>query len=165
MRYNWQSVMAGAHKTIAAPRHLFSDTKAAGASTAGMKAYLAAALIAPLTAACVIIPDTPRGNGDAASQGSAVAIGSPVWAGDAILTPLAIIEDTRCPADVQCFHGGELTVSTRIAATHWTQTAPLTLGDPYEVMGRTYVLATADPLPTAGGDIPAGDYRFVFERQ
>ncbi|MEP0560246.1 MAG: hypothetical protein ABJC54_01945, partial [Qipengyuania citrea] len=105
------------------------------------------------------------GNGDAASQGSAVAIGSPVWAGDAILTPLAIIEDTRCPADVQCFHGGELTVSTRIAATHWTQTAPLTLGDPYEVMGRTYVLATAAPLPTAGGDIPAGDYRFVFERQ
>ena len=84
---------------------------------------------------------------------------------DAILTPLAIVEDTRCPADVQCFHGGELTVSTRIAATHWTQTAPLTLGDPYEVMGRTYVLATADPLPTAGGDIPAGDYRFVFERQ
>ena len=130
-----------------------------------MKAYLAAALIAPLTAACAIIPDTPRGNGDAASQGSAVAIGSPVWAGDAILTPLAIIEDTRCPADVQCFHGGELTVSTRIAATQGTQPGPLTLGDPYAVMGRTYVLATAAPLPTAGGDIPAGDYRFVFERQ
>ena len=74
--------MAGAHKAIAAPRHLFSDTKAAGASTAGMKAYLAAALIAPLTAACAIIPDTPRGNGDAASQGSAVAIADSEQYGD-----------------------------------------------------------------------------------
>ncbi|NIJ61046.1 hypothetical protein [Qipengyuania flava] len=130
-----------------------------------MKAYLAAALIAPLTAACAIIPDTPRSNGDAARQGTAVAINAPVWAGDTILTPLAVTEDSRCPANARCVWPGKITVSTRVAATHWVQTAPLTLGEPYTVMGRTYVLVSATPGQTADREIPAGDYRFVFERR
>ena len=54
---------------------------------------------------------------------------------------------------------------TRIAATHWTQTAPLTLGEPYEVMGRTYVLVSATPEQTTDGQIALGDYRFIFERR
>ncbi len=129
-----------------------------------MKALLAAALLAPL-AACAIIPDTPLSNGDAAAQGTAVAINQPVWAGDTILTPLAVTEDSRCPMNARCVWAGKLTVSTRIAATHWTQTAPLTLGEPYEVMGRTYVLVAATPGQTADRDIPAGEYRFMFERR
>ena len=130
-----------------------------------MKAYFTAALILPLTSACAIIPDTPRSNGDAAQQGTAVAINAPVWAGDTILTPLAVTEDSRCPANARCVWPGKLTVSTRVAATHWTQTAPLTLGEPYTVMGRTYVLVSATPGQTTDREIPAGDYRFVFERR
>ena len=129
-----------------------------------MKALLAAALLAPL-AACAIVPDTPMSNGDAARAGTAVAIGQPVWAGDTILTPLAVTEDSRCPENARCVWAGRVTVSTRIAATHWTQTAPLTLGEPYEVMGRQYVLVSALPEKTAERDTPPGEYRFVFERR
>lgn len=129
-----------------------------------MKAFFAAVLIAPL-AACAIIPDTPMSNGDAARQGTAVALGEPVWAGDTIVTPLAVTEDSRCPANARCAWAGRLTVSTRIAATHWTQTAPLTLGQPYEVMGRSYALVSATPTATTDGDIPVRDYRFVIERR
>jgi len=129
-----------------------------------MKALIAAALALPL-AACAIIPDSPRSNGDTAAQGTAVGITQPVWSGDAILTPLAVTEDSRCPANARCAWEGRLTVSTRIAATHWTQTAPLTLGKPYEVMGRTYVLVSATPEQTTGQDIPAGEYRLTFERR
>jgi len=129
-----------------------------------MKALLAAAFLAPL-AACAIIPDTPMSNGDAAAQGTAVGVNQPVWAGDTILTPLAVTEDSRCPMNARCVWAGKLTVSTRIAATHWKQTAPLTLGEPYEVMGRTYVLVAATPRQTADRDIPVGEYRFTFERR
>lgn len=130
-----------------------------------MKAYFAAALILPLTSACAIIPDTPRSNGDAARQGTAVAINAPVWAGDTILTPLGVTEDSRCPANARCVWPGKITVSTRVAATHWVQTAPLTLGEPYTVMGRTYVLVSATPEQATDRTIPAGGYRFVVERR
>lgn len=129
-----------------------------------MKTYLAALLLAPLSA-CAIIPDTPMANGDAAAQGTAVRMGEPVWAGDTIVTPLAVTEDSRCPANARCVWAGKLTVSTRIAATHWTQTAPLTLGEPYTVMGRTYTLVSATPEKTTDREIPVRDYRFVIERR
>ena len=124
-----------------------------------MKAYFAAALILPLTSACAIIPDTPRSNGDAARQGTAVAINAPVWAGDTILTPLSVVEDSRCPQDVRCVQAGKLVVSTRITATHWQQTVPLTLGEPYTVMNRSYVLSGASPGQVAGQAIQPGAYR------
>ncbi len=89
----------------------------------------------------------------------------PVWTGDTILTPLAVTEDSRCPINARCVWAGKLTVSARIAATHWAQTAPLTLGEPYEVMGRTYVLVSATPGQTTDREIPAGEYRFIFEKR
>lgn len=129
-----------------------------------MKILFAAALLAPLSA-CAIIPDTPISNGDAATQGTAVGINQPVWSGDAILTPLAVKEDSRCPVNAHCVWAGKLTVSTRIAATHWTQTVPLTLGEPYEILGRTYILVSGTPEKTADRETPIGEYRFIFEKR
>ena len=129
-----------------------------------MKTLLAPLLIAPL-AACAIIPDTPISNGDAAPQGTAVALRQPVWTGDAILTPLQVVEDSRCPANARCVWPGKLTVSTRIAATHWTQTAPLTLGEPYEILGRTFVLTSGTPERTAERQTPETEYRLTYERR
>ncbi len=129
-----------------------------------MKALFAAALFIPL-AACAIIPDTPMAEVQPARQGTAVSLNQPVWASDAILTPLAVTEDSRCPMNARCIWAGKLTVSTRIAATHWTQTAPLTLGEPYEVMGRTYVLVSGTPERTTDSEPSPASYRFVFERR
>ena len=129
-----------------------------------MKRNLALAPLA-LLGGCAIIPDTPRVDGEAEAQGSAVGINQAVWAGDTILKPLVVTEDSRCPVDAECVWAGKLTVSTRIVAAHWTQTAPLTLGEPYEVLGRTYELVEATPDRTAAGTIGSGDYRFVFERR
>ena len=129
-----------------------------------MKLLVASLLALPL-AACAIIPDTPRVDGDAASQGTAVGINEAVWAGDTIVKPLAVIEDSRCPVNARCVWAGKLTVSTRITATHWAQTSPLTLGEPYEILGRTYVLVSATPEQTTDRDIPVDKYRFTFERR
>lgn len=129
-----------------------------------MKSILAPLALLSLSA-CAIIPDTPRVGQDAASQGTPVGIGQAVWSGDAILTPTAIKEDSRCPADATCVWAGKLTVTTRITATHWAQTAQMTLGEPYEVMGRTFLLSSATPQKRTDGTIPASEYRLVYERR
>ncbi|OBX18290.1 hypothetical protein A9995_12450 [Erythrobacter sp. QSSC1-22B] len=119
-------------------------------------------LALPALGGCAIIPDTPRVGQEAANQGTPIALGQSAWLGDAIVTPLAIVEDSRCPVDAQCVQAGKLTVSTRITATHWRQTVPLTLGEPYQVMSRNFVLVSATPTKNAGQEIPPGAYRFAF---
>lgn len=114
---------------------------------------------------CAIVPDTPMVTGEAVSQGTPVAIGQSVWTGDAILTPLAVTEDSRCPENARCVRAGKLTVSTRITTTRWRQTAPLTLGEPYEILGRTYVLVSGLPEKRAEQTTSPGAYRFVYERR
>ena len=126
---------------------------------------LALALIALPLASCAIIPDTPRVGQDAASQGTPVGIGQSVWAGDAILTPLAVTEDSRCPQNTNCIRAGELKVSTRITSTHWAQTAELTLDKPHEILGRNYVLVSGVPEKQADRETKSEEYRFVYERR
>lgn len=116
----------------------------------------------PALGACAIIPDTPRVGQEAASQGTPIALGQSAWLGDAIVTPLALVEDSRCAAGTQCVWEGRVVVSTRITSTHWQQTVPLTLGEPYRVMSRSFVLAAATPTTSAGQEIPPGAYRFTF---
>ena len=121
------------------------------------------ALLIPLAASgCAIVPDTPMVGGEAQAQGTAGALGDSVWQGDTILTPLSVVEDSRCPQNARCVHAGRLIVSTRITATHWKQTVPMTLGEPYTVMNRTYVLGEATPGQVAGQAIPPGAYRFTY---
>ena len=128
---------------------------------------LALAAILPLSA-CAVVPnagpivDSPH---EIAQQGSLVPLLQPVQVGSVVATPMRVTEDSRCPMNARCVWAGKLTVSTRIAATHWAQTAPLTLGEPYEGMGRPYVLVSATPGQTTDREIPAGEYRFTFERR
>jgi len=123
---------------------------------------LSALLLSTAVSGCAIVPDTPMVRGEAQAQGRAVALGESVWQGDTILTPLNVIEDSRCPQNVQCVQAGKLVVSTRITATHWQQTVPLTLGEPYTVMNRSYVLSGASPGQVAGQAIQPGAYRFTY---
>lgn len=124
---------------------------------------LAFAFVAlPALGGCAIIPDTPRVGQEAAAQGTPVALGQPVWLGDVIVTPLSVIEDSRCPANANCVWAGRLVVETRITATHWQQTAPLALGEPYDVMNRTILLASAEPNKMAEAEVDPGAYRFVY---
>ena len=119
-------------------------------------------VLAIAVSGCAIVPDTPMVRGEAQAQGRAVALGQSVWQGDTILTPLSVIEDSRCPENARCVQAGKLVVSTRITATHWQQTVPLTLGEPYSVMNRNYVLNGASPGQVAGQAIQPGAYRFTY---
>ena len=124
-----------------------------------------ALLVSIAVSGCAIVPDTPMVRGEAKAQGRAVALGESVWQGDTILTPLSVVEDSRCPENARCVQAGKLVVSTRITATHWQKTVPLTLGEPYTVMNRSYVLNGATPGQMAGQAIQPGTYRFTYAAQ
>ncbi|WP_230293436.1 hypothetical protein [Croceicoccus sp. Ery5] len=100
--------------------------------------------------------------GPVAAEGSAVALGQPVAAGDVVLTPMAVIEDSRCATGTQCVWAGRAVVTTRIDGAGWRETVDLVAGDSTAVRDYGIILAHVAPERTAGGDIAAGDYRFIF---
>jgi len=99
-----------------------------------------------------------------ALAGTAVPLDQPVAVGNLVATPLAVVEDSRCPINARCVRAGDLIVSTRITGNGWTETAPLKLGEPHATHGNTIMLSSGEPGRMAGtAQTAPRDYRFTFE--
>ena len=96
-------------------------------------------------------------------EGMPAAIGETVRIGPLTATPVRLIEDSRCPLTVQCVQAGRLIVSTRLGGEGWSETVPLTLGEPYAVQGSTVMLVSGRPEKWSERRRPRNEYRFVFE--
>ncbi len=93
------------------------------------------------------------------SDGTAeAALSQTVQVGSIQVTPLAVVEDSRCPALVRCISAGRLRISARVGG----QTAVLTLAEPAAVGAGTLTMIDARPLPRPGEPILPEDYRFRF---
>ncbi len=125
----------------------------------------APALLAAALSACAIIPDAPNPEGIPAPQGSAAGLGQPVTVGALVVTPQAVVEDSRCPINARCVWAGRLIVKTRIDGAGWRETTDLTLGEPYSTHGTGIALISGSPAPEAGAgkETKPADYRFTFE--
>ncbi|KLE35663.1 hypothetical protein [Aurantiacibacter luteus] len=97
------------------------------------------------------------------AEGTPVPLGQAVALDDMALTPLAVVEDSRCPINARCVWAGRIVVQTRVAGRGWQESAPLTLGEPAQVHGRIVVLVSAEPGKVAGTQTRSEDYRFVYE--
>lgn len=124
-------------------------------------------LLAPaLLSACAIVPapdTTPP-----APVGSAVALGQRVQVGSLTVSPVAVVEDSRCPINARCVWAGRLVVRTQIdgrtvAGEAWRDTAELRLGETYGTHGQVIALVSGEPDKTTDRETRAEDYRFVFE--
>lgn len=73
----------------------------------------------------------------------AVPLGRSAYADGPVVTPLKVIEDSRCPADVQCVWAGRLIVRTRVAGGAWARTLDLELGKPQAVADGALTLVSA----------------------
>ncbi len=80
-----------------------------------------------------------------------------------IVTPRAVVEDSRCPVNARCIWAGRVIVRTEVAGRGWRETFDLTLGQRVAVHGTTLGLASVEPGRLAGADAPPLDYRFGFE--
>ena len=112
-------------------------------------------LAAPLAlAACVTVypPDEP-------SDGVAVArFGETVAVGRVRVTPVSLVEDSRCPQGVQCVWAGRVRIAARVDG----RPLELTLGQPATLASGALTLVSVEP-PRRRDAAPAPrDYRFGF---
>ncbi|MFS8373567.1 hypothetical protein JH314_16075 [Xanthomonas campestris] len=78
--------------------------------------------------------------------------------------PDCVIEDSRCPVDVQCIHAGRLIVRATVLGSGWSKQINLTLGIPVPVADGMLTLVDATPMPS-GGETAASTARFTFKFQ
>ena len=78
------------------------------------------------------------------------------------VTPLAVLEDSRCPSDVQCISAGRLRISARIELGSGSETRELIQGEPVQLADGTLELFEVLPYAKADEPVAAEDYRFGF---
>lgn len=118
-------------------------------------------------AAQQIRADLARLDGELHAAGVvAASIGEAADLGGVTIRPLEVVEDSRCPNNVQCIWAGRLRL--RAAVSGVSGDSVLTLGEPLQTSNGAVVLAIASPGPWAEwpeseiGPKPA--YRFGFRR-
>lgn len=89
-------------------------------------------------------------------------IGQTVKIANLALTPLEVIEDSRCPTNVQCVWAGRLRLKARIDFGGRTSEPEFTLGEAQQAGAGTLKLVEAQPNPEQGRTIYPEDYRFGF---
>ncbi len=77
------------------------------------------------------------------------------------VTPVALVEDSRCPTDVQCIQAGTVRVSVRVGGTN-AKEQTLTLLEPALIEGGRVTLLKVDPAPVSTSPIEKGTYHFTF---
>ena len=96
-----------------------------------------------------------------------MALGQKVRVGDLAVTPLSVVEDSRCPINARCVWAGRLVVRTQIdgmaAEGNWRDTADMRLGETFGTHGRVIALVSGEPGKTAERETPPEAYRFVYE--
>ena len=108
-----------------------------------MAALTALALLAGC-AAPAAAPDAPVDQAGAEAGAVEVRLGGTARLGDLAVRPIAVIEDSRCPSDVDCVWAGRLRLR---AAVSGLGEAELILGRPLALPGGTLTLVAAMPAP------------------
>ena len=92
-----------------------------------------------------------------------IAVGEVVRFDGLQIRVLEVVEDSRCPSDVQCIQAGTVRVRVETVSGMGTSTDIIALGKGIttEAEEITFLSATPDALSTK--DIDATEYRFTFE--
>lgn len=82
------------------------------------------------------------------------------------VTPLTVLEDSRCPIEADCAWEGAFRIDARLDIGHETITVELKAWEPFAINGGTLLLAEVAPDPSVQWpNLEAGDYQlgFTFE--
>lgn len=117
------------------------------------------ALAACATAPAPMMPPPPPSS----SATATVGFGAQAMLNGLSITPLELVEDSRCPINARCIWAGRLILRTGFSASGPRETRDFTLGTAQAVPGGTLTLVAAEPAKLAGapGNPPAN--RFTFE--
>ena len=80
------------------------------------------------------------------------------------ITPLSVVEDSRCPLGVQCIQAGTVRVNVESKFDNGTKRQDIIkLGESANVGTFAVSLMSVGPIAKAGTQIDAEDYEFGFE--
>lgn len=78
------------------------------------------------------------------------------------ITPLEVMEDSRCPEDVQCIWAGTVKLRANISKPSGSFESVLELGKSVSTGTEDLTLVSVLPVPKAGEKIEFKDYKFEF---
>ncbi len=85
-----------------------------------------------------------------------------------VITPLDILEDSRCPVDVNCIQAGRVVVRTRLATASSTTNVDMTYQGSYDQYviatdGSTVKITAVLPIKYSGQNYSLPDYRVTYQ--
>ena len=121
-----------------------------------IKHTLALALTAVLLAGCVTTRNNDDGSVDA-RLGQTVNVGGPR------VTPLAVLEDSRCPMEARCIWAGRVRLSVRVTTGAGSTVRELATDKALQVADGQLVLQGVMPPRSTQRTIAPSDYRFTLK--
>ena len=118
-----------------------------------MKRLLLPALLA--LAGCASVPPL-------AAATPTAGFGAIASDGKLSVRPLVLLEDSRCPAAVQCVWAGQVRIRGEITDAMGTDLREFTLGRPVALDGGTVTLVAVEPPKPAPGAAAPTAYLFTF---
>lgn len=79
------------------------------------------------------------------------------------VVPLEVLEDSRCPADVQCIWAGQVRLRALLSSGLGTGEQIFTLFQPITTESEIVRLVKVEPAPRSGVVLKPGEYIFEFE--
>lgn len=102
----------------------------------------------------------PTVQGAATSTVATIGVGGTATINGVQITALNLVQDSRCPVDVQCIQAG--TVTVRAAVDSFNKDFVFTLGEAQEIGNLIVKLESVTPAKNSKETIKTSDYRFTF---
>lgn len=90
-------------------------------------------------------------------------IGEKISALGVAITPQEVLEDSRCPKNVQCIQAGTVRLKTMLEGGMGAAPQIFVIGKPITTETEEVILLDVGPLRNAGASINPSEYQFVFQ--
>lgn len=127
-----------------------------------MKTALIAIALAPLAlAACATTSAPPPAQVDADGIARAT-LNQRVYVDGPQVTPIKLLEDSRCPINARCVWAGRVRLEVRIDLGSRSETREISTEQPIQVADGQLALVEVEPGLMAGEQAKPEEYRFGF---